>query len=190
MVFVGNLKKIMNKTNDMMEQLTLNKQKNNIVQVYGMQRSGTNFLEWTLRYNFPDLNYDGSPWEVGEVPGDERYGMKQSLKHCLPRRDRGKALIIERDFEEWNKSIKDNFPKCKYTKEIYDFYYDTPFRENWHTDDYIMVNHRWAVENYKMLLEMIRVLSGGVDYKEDWEQPTKRVHFDCGTTLTDIDFKL
>lgn len=166
----------------------MTEQKNNIIQVYGMQRSGTNFLEYTLRYNF-DIDYDGTTWGIGEVPGDERYAMKQSLKHLLPKRNRGKALIIRRDFDVWNESVKRQFPMCRYNKDIYNFYYDTPYRENWHTDDYLLVEHEWCVKNYEMLLNSIRGRFL-VHYKEDWKQPMKRVHWDSGTTLLEEDYKL
>ena len=94
------------------QQMVINgdlKKKMNKIQVYGMQGSGTNFLEYSLRNNFIDLEYDGTLSAVGNVKGDERFGVQQSLKHTLPNRDNGKALIIYRDYEEWNYSVKKKF---------------------------------------------------------------------------------
>jgi len=161
----------------------------NKIQVYGMQRSGTNFLEWSLKNNFVDLEYDGSLSAIGNVKGDMFFGKQQSLKHTLPNLENGKALIIMRDYEEWHKSVRSKFSKCSYTLEDYDYYYDTPFRENWHQDDYILVNHKWAIKNYYTLLAGI---SGRfkVHIKEDWKQPVKRLHVDGGKTLTNIDFNI
>lgn len=174
----------------MMEGITLNKTKNNIVQVYGLQKSGTNFIEWTLRNNFPDLEYDGLLWGLGEVPGDEKYRQIQSLKHLLPKRDKGKALIIRRNFDDWYYSIKKHFPNCYYNRHVYDFYYDTPYREDWHTDEYMIIDHSWAVQNYEALLERIRILSGGVAPIENWKQPLKRLKTDGGKTLSKEGYKL
>jgi hypothetical protein len=163
--------------------------KMNKIQVYGMQRSGTNFLEWTLRNNFVGLEYDSSLSAIGNVKGDERFGIQQSLKHTLPNLDNGKALIIYRDYDEWNYSVKKKFPNCIYSVEDWTYYYETPFREKWNQDDYIIVNHRWCVENYYTLLIAI----GGrfkVDYKEDWKQPTGRMHYDGGKTMLNIDYNI
>jgi len=159
----------------------------NKIQVYGMQRSGTNFLEWSLKNNFVDLEYDGTTSSIGNVKGDERWGIPQSLKHTLPNLDNGKALIIQRDYEEWNQSVKSKFPSCHYTLKDYTYYYNTPFRENWHQDDYILVNHRWCVKNYYTLLIGI---SGrfGCKISEDWQQPLKRLHVDGGKTLLSTDY--
>ena len=161
----------------------------NKIQVYGMQRSGTNFLEWSLRNNFVDLEYDGSLHSIGNVKGDMRFGIQQSLKHTLPNLENGKALIIQRDYEEWNNSVRKNFSACTYTLKDYNYYYQTPLRENWHQDDYILVNHKWAIQNYYTLLIAIQGRFG-VRIKEDWKQPMKRLHWDGGKTLTNIDFNL
>lgn len=124
------------------------------IQVYGLQRSGTNFLEWTLKNNFY-IDYNSTKVGISNVIGDGRYKGYQSLKHCLPNLHNGKALIIKRDFEDWDASVKKQFPECNYSRETYDFYYNTPYRENWNEKEFLLVNHKWAVLNYGELLKSI-----------------------------------
>lgn len=167
-----------------------NLKKMNRVQVFGMQRSGTNFIEWTLRNNFVGLEYDGSVSNIGNVKGDMRFGMQQSLKHCLPDCTTSElSILIQRDYEEWDKSVKNKFKSCQYTKETYDYYYDTPYREKWDENTYLHINHRWAVLNYYELLEQIANRLN-LTIKENWKQPTKRLHYDSGRTLLDIDYNI
>jgi hypothetical protein len=169
----------------------------NKIQVFGMQRSGTNFIEWSLKNNIEGLEYDGSVSAIGNVKGDMFYGKEQSLKHCKPELDeRRVALIVKRNFDDWDKSVRNRFKQCGYTKETYDWYYDTPEREDWFTPFYINLSYEDTVVNYEKFLNHIahrlRWFFNDDSYKvkENWVQPTKRTTNDGGKTLTNIDFNL
>lgn len=168
----------------------------NKIEVFGMQRSGTNFIQWSLKNNINNLEYNDVT-SIGDVKGDMFYGKPQSLKHCKPTLDeRRVALIVKRNYEDWQYSISKAFPKCKYTKADYDWYYDTPEREDWFTPFYINVSYEDAVQNYKEFLEHIahrlRWFYNDDSYtvKSHYSQPTKRTSNDGGKSLTNIDFNL
>ena len=168
----------------------------NKIEVFGMQKSGTNFIQWSLKNNINNLTYEDVS-SIGEVEGDMFFGKTQSLKHCKPTLDeRRVALIVKRNFEDWDASVKNKFPQCRYTKEIYDWYYNTPEREDWFTPYYINVSYEDAVQNYEQFLNHIASRlrwyfdDDSYTVKENWVQPMKRTSNDGGKTLLDTDFRM
>jgi len=160
----------------------------NKIQVYGLQKSGTNFIEWTLIHNF-SVKYDSSISVIGNVEGDQRFGEAQSLKHCYPNLNNGSPLIIQRDYDIWNHSISRAYPKCNFTREVYNYYYNTPIRENWDNSEYLLIKHEWAVKNYSELLELISKRFN-CEYRENWKQPMKRTSNDGGKTLIRTPYRI
>ena len=155
------------------------------IQVFGLQRSGTNFIEWTLIHNFTNSDYV-SMSSIGNVPGDERFDMVQSLKHCYPTLDYSDYIIvIQRDYPVWINSLRKRFRKCKYTEETYDEYYT--MAKNLDQTKTIVVNHKWVIDNYFEFLDMLSDRFGLIQV-ENPTQPTKRVGVDGGRSLTNKAF--
>jgi len=152
------------------------------VRVFGLQGSGTNFVEWTVMNNFNGLGLSIEKKAIRNVEGDVHYGKTQNLKHCYPINDSDFFnIIIQRDFDEWINS--NHVQSSNYTKETYNYYYDTPIREKWDTKDYILVNHRWCVLNYYDFLKLISQKTN-CDIKEHWEQPKYKMAISNGKKMT------
>ena len=166
----------------------------NKIQVFGLQCSGTNFVEWSLLNNFEGLDYQWNLSSVGDVKGDIYYGKPQSLKHCYPNLEQcDVALIIERNFDSWDESVKKNFKECSYTKEDWDKYYDLVYREGWMAPHFLHFGYEWIVENYEEFLKAIEGRMRGWNYdvelKSNWHQPKMRLKRDGGRTLSSIPFE-
>lgn len=161
----------------------------NKVQVFGLQRSGTNFLEWSLRNNF-DINYQNIS-SIGNVKGDMWYGKNQSLKHCLPTLEHSDyAIVIWRDYDKWNNSVQRAFPHCNYTKT--NWYQYITHSYNFANENYgkvMLVEHKWAVENYETMLKAMGKLFQ-IELKKDWRQPTNYMNRDGGITMSNSEFRL
>ena len=56
------------------------------VRVFGLQGSGTNFVEWTVQNNFNGLELSIEN-VIRNVDGDVHFGKNQNLKHCYPIND-------------------------------------------------------------------------------------------------------
>lgn len=161
--------------------------KKNIIQVFGLHRSGTNFIEWTLKNNFEGLEYDGRAEWYSTVPGDEQYGGTQSLKHTWPSLVFSDyAIVVRREYESWRRSVRNKFFYCKFTKDTYNYYYD--IARNLDSDKTIFVEFEWVVENYEEFLFMIEN-KFGFKVKKDWYQPTRRLATDGGESMERIHWK-
>jgi hypothetical protein len=76
----------------------------NKIQVYGLPRSGTNFIEWTLRNNFYNVDYNNIA-ATNEVKGSGPH--ETLLKHNYPTLDNSDGVIvIYKEFDEWKRSLK------------------------------------------------------------------------------------
>jgi hypothetical protein len=161
--------------------------KKNIIQVFGLHRSGTNFIEWSLKNNFEGLEYDGRSEWYANVPGDEQYGGTQSLKHTLPTLVFSDyAIVVRREFKSWNRSVRNKFPHCNFTKETYDYYYHIGSTLN--SEKCIFIDYEWVCDNYKQFLDMIEE-KFGYKIKENWFQPKKRLATDGGESFLRMDWK-
>ena len=92
----------------------------NKVQVFGLPRSGTNFIEWTLQNNF-NITYNNL-YDVCNTVGLNEFGQRNALKHNYPILDRCDfAIVIYKTFEQWQKSMaKDKRGLCE--RSTYDKY--------------------------------------------------------------------
>lgn len=157
------------------------------VRVFGLQGNGTNFIEWTLRNNFNGLNFK-SEKSIRNVEGDIHFGKTQNLKHCYPfREEEYFNIIIKKKFEKWKNS--DKFKTSNYNLEIYNYYYNTPYREKWEKSEFIVVEHEWCVKNYFSLLTLISDKTNS-QIKENWTQPKYRMNWDNGLSMNEEIFRV
>lgn len=78
----------------------------NTIQVYGLPRSGTNFLEWSLVEYFEDLHYENK-YEKCDVKGIVNYTKPTALKHCHPNLKHSDfVIVIYKEYDKWVKSYK------------------------------------------------------------------------------------
>ena len=76
----------------------------NSVQVYGLPKSGTNFLEWTLMEYFKNFNYNNF-YKNCDVKGLNKYNLNIAVKHSYPSFEfSDKIIVIYREYDKWNKS--------------------------------------------------------------------------------------
>lgn len=144
------------------------------IQVYGLPRSGTNFIEWTLVNNFTNVAYENRYREP--FPGlKER--LKTAWKHSEPEVEEGvKSIIVLRDFDAWVKSMKKDRRSVKTSfEEVYVSFLSAAhmlFDNN--PEDVFIVTHESAVENYELLLTKLSS-AFGLNLKPDWRQPKHKM---------------
>lgn len=83
--------------------MTLEALDKNIVRVFGLERSGTNLMEWVV------INHFDPDYSRIEVFGDHLdmryYNQPQSLKHTLPTKDYAdQNIVIYKPFKQWQDS--------------------------------------------------------------------------------------
>lgn len=105
----------------------------NLVQPFGLPKSGTNFLEWSLVHNFKGLDYMNL-YTKGNIPQFLKHRKRQSVKHCFPCLDYSdKAIIIVKEFDNWVESMTGEGWGKYASKQIYDTYlqrgYDLPINK-------------------------------------------------------------
>jgi len=133
----------------------------NTYQVYGLPRSGTNFIEWSIRENIKAVNYKTiiSQTEIPEIPTS-----RVSEKHNYPTfKYSDKIVIIYKDwdkfiisFEKWAKTQKLYNKKPKFSKKSYDEYLKKCFDlKTKHPEKVIIFNHDFVVENYNESIKKI-----------------------------------
>jgi hypothetical protein len=66
----------------------------NLIQVYGLPRSGTNFVEWTLQKYFSQINYQNIFLNETDIPKLKKYQNKIALKHSYPNLNHSEYAII------------------------------------------------------------------------------------------------
>jgi len=155
----------------------------NNIQVYGLPRSGTNFMEWTLRNNFYNVDYHNID-AINEVKGS---GPHLTLKkHNYPILDTSEGIIvIYKEFDEWRKSLKRGGMNLLIDREAHQNYIDRA--KEFDSSKVLIVEHEWCLNHYYKLLERISI-KFGLELKHDWEQPLKRMSTDGGVTLTNEDY--
>lgn len=158
----------------------------NKIQVFGLPRSGTNWLEWTLRNNFVDADYNITPEFINDVEGSAPYWT--DLKHCYPTlKHSDYALVIFKEYDEWLESIKRKGWVLNVSQKTHQKYIDKGIKLG--EDKVIVVEHKWAVKNYFQMLSEISD-KFGVKLVDNPTQPTKRVDMTAGLHLMDEDFKM
>ncbi len=117
----------------------------NDVQVFGLPRSGTNFIEWSLQNNFKNLSYKNiyTNFNNNQI----------SVKHDLPSFTYSNyVIVIYKEYNLWIASMKkdnknpSNFPEYKKFLQTSN---DLPKNKT------IIVEHTWAVKNYFKMLDLI-----------------------------------
>ena len=158
----------------------------NKIQVFGLPRSGTNFIEWTLRHNFIGLeDYSVMHECQNDVDGSSPYWI--DFKHTTPKLTHSDyAIVIYKEYDVWLESIKKMGWITKVTPESHQKYIDDAKALD--STKVLVVEHTWCTHNYHKLLDRISI-KFGVELREDWHQPTKRVDMLCGAGLTNEDFK-
>jgi hypothetical protein len=140
--------------------------------VFGLPRSGTNFMEWTLRTNFIDLEVEERDFILNDVPPHIPKVIHK--KHTYPKLDglHG-CIVIYKPFLDWVESLE-RFKKTMwfpYTLSSWESYMDKA--RELPKDKTLIVEHKWCVDNYETLLSNISS-HFGVKLKEGWDIPLYR----------------
>lgn len=145
----------------------------NLIQVYGLRRSGTNFIEWSLVNNFSNVNYKNVRKSCN-VPGSD-YGSNIALKHSFPSLKHSKfAIVIFKEYEEWTKSILRAYDQSKIlSRKDYNTYLKKA--KDLDQDRTIIIEHRDALENYVSLLNNIQD-KFNITLNSNIKFPTKRLN--------------
>lgn len=164
----------------------------NIIEVFGLQRSGTNFLQWTLKNNFKNLNYinytEHTSGVLGDIQGMAKYQQPQSIKHLTPTLDYSQFIIgIYKPLPKW---VESSFR----TNHLRDISKAELIHTNWLNDfkaldpnRTILFEHSYITQNYNECLSLIAE-KFNVELIEKIIQPSYR--FDRENRQTSIPFKL
>lgn len=153
----------------------------NKIQVFGLPRSGTNWIEWILKNNFVNLKYNMMHEVINDVEGSFPYWTE--YKHNYPNLDYcSNAIVIWKPYEEWLESIKRQGWVFQVTKETHQKYIDRGFELG---DKGLVIEHGWAMNNYD---ELLNTISSKFDVKliDNPIQPTKRI--DMAGFISDEDY--
>lgn len=147
----------------------------NIIQVFGLPRSGTNFMEWTLNNNFSSVNYINIYVNKCDTKGLKEYGKWNALKHSYPNLNYSDyALVIYKSFDEWVKSMKkDRSRRGKPSEETYNEY--LRIANELPKDKCIIVSFDYAYTNYEDLVKQIGTLIQ-IEPNEKIIQPSGRLN--------------
>ena len=156
----------------------------NKIQVYGLPRSGTNFIEWSLMNNFKDLIYYlGNTYTDVEGLFFYKQEIVTSVKHCYPSLDKCEfALVICKDFENWKSSMDKLGWSRGNEQEVYDEYLKRA--EELDPERTIILNHKWCTQNYVECLNLISEKTN-TPLKEEIKIPTKKFHMSNNPTEDD-----
>lgn len=118
----------------------------NTIQVYGLPRSGTNFLEWTLMEYFKNFNYKNF-YKKCDVKHLNIYNKKVATKHSYPSFEfSDKIIVIYKDYDKWNKSYR-KWSNNNGSMEIWKNYLNKSKELN--SDNCIIISHDELYNNYK-----------------------------------------
>lgn len=124
----------------------------NDIQVYGLPRSGTNLLEWSLVNNFKDVVYENK-YKVCDVEGIFKYGKYIAAKHSYPSFEfSDKVVVIYKEFHKWEKSYK-KWSKQTPEKQVWENYIKKS--ESLDTDKCIIITHKELNNDYQNTLNKI-----------------------------------
>jgi hypothetical protein len=121
----------------------------NTIQVFGLPRSGTNFLEWSIVEYFDDIIYENK-YQICDVEGLNKYDRLIALKHSYPSLDNSNyVIVIYKDFEKWSKSYK-KWSKKLPKKEIWEKYLKKSNEID--VKRCLLISHDELFSNYKEIL--------------------------------------
>lgn len=161
----------------------------NKIQVFGLPRSGTNFVEWSLRNNFVGLDYVNIDVKSNLV-GFKHFGRLQALKHNYPSLDYSDfVVVVWRDVDEWLKSVKSfrHTRGSKFSRGTLEEYLGEAKKIS--EDKRLIYNHRFLVNHYFDCLEEIS-LKFGVELVDNPVFPSKRLLTDGGVSMGSEEFVL
>jgi len=123
----------------------------NKVQIFGLQRSGTNLIEWSLINNFKDIKYSNL-YDDSNIPNYIRFNEKQVVKHHFPTLEYSDyAFIVYKKYKDWLGSMI-KYRKRKFVKkEIHDEYLKRA--RELPSDKIIIHEYTYIMNHYKKVLE-------------------------------------
>lgn len=116
----------------------------NMIQVYGLKKSGTNFLEFSLVKNFPEIGY------FNAYP-KKRSG--QALKHHKPDLNEAELgiIYIYKNYKDWVPSVKREYSG----QDLNDWQEFLDIVKTFDESKCLILNHGWCVDNFEQMLKMI-----------------------------------
>lgn len=131
-----------------------------IIQIFGLQRSGTNFLHWSLHNNFINIkkiDYSISePNIIGNIEGMAKFGKPQSIKHLYPTLEYSDDIIgIYKDYDDWLESVKKSGHLLNIEKAPYVYNNWLEEFKNINEDNKLLIHYNEFVENYEKTMILI-----------------------------------
>lgn len=153
--------------------------------VYGLPRSGTNFLEYLIRNN-TDLEYKN---EFGISP---YFGKYSAIKHCKPKDDDKDLYILifknknnfTISYNKWRKTPKDKILKM-YDIAMNDY---VEFYKN-NKNKTVIIAYEQLIGNEIKLLNHLST-EYGVGLTKDIDIPKKRMDKSGGKGITGAEFRI
>ena len=123
----------------------------NKVQIFGLQRSGTNFMEWSLLNNFKDVDYKNF-YLPSKIPGYIRFNENQVLKHHYPTLEYSDyAFVVYKDWKDWTESMIRYRKRDFIKRDIYNEY--LKIARALPSDKTLVYEHSYIMKNYKKVLK-------------------------------------
>lgn len=147
-----------------------------LIQVWGLHRSGTNYVEYLIRNNIKNNNY------TRRVAYNEFTGQMDSLKHCYPQIDAAKYHIcIFKPLEQWYAS-HERYNQKKLTNPIQAYMqWEKVFT------DFSNQNNNVALINYNNFigkeLWWLRQWGWEIEFNDIFSIPIKRMGKESGTNF-------
>lgn len=124
----------------------------NTIQVYGLPRSGTNFLEWSLVQYFENITYKNH-YKMCDVEGITQYKKNVAVKHSFPSFEYSdKIIVIYKDFEKWSKSYEKYTGKLP-SKIVWENYMNKSKKLD--SDNTLIISHSELYSHYEDNLHFI-----------------------------------
>lgn len=125
---------------------------NNTIQIFGLPRSGTNFMEWSITQYIDDILYVNK-YKNSDIPWLCEYRRHAALKHSFPSLEFSDfCIIIYKDFDKWRRSYRKRCNK-KITEKQYAEYFERI--KKLPADKVFLVNHKDIVCNFEETMVMI-----------------------------------
>ena len=151
-----------------------------LIQVWGLWRSGTNYIEYILRNNIKNNNYD-------RREAYNTFTAKQdALKHCPPDISKAKYHIcVYKPIDEWIASHhRYNMKKTNTPREVYwEWVRKTMEFRNNNPDNVVLINYEDFIG--KELWHFREWQNNGwqIEFNDVWQVPLKRMGRESGTNF-------
>jgi len=124
----------------------------NTIQVFGLPRSGTNFLEWSIVEYFDNIKYENN-YKVCDVEGLNKHNKHVALKHSLPTlKYSDYIIVIYKNFERWSKSYK-KWSRESPKKKIWENYLESAHKLD--SERCLIILHEELFINYEDTIKKI-----------------------------------